>query len=283
LLSFTLLKHLSLGTIDWSLVIPVWVGSVPGGVGGAAVPSCPVEDFTVYDLCDLNGSPLETRLFRLNQSWLTAVFGIAVPLLSFILLAIAVSLATGGIAWDEPILLAIHSTVQPRLDSPATVLTELGVYWGVFPAALVVAMMLLATQQWQALTYLLMTTSGSILLNRIFKLGLHRSRPHLWETDYSVTAGFAFPSGHAMSSITLMLILVILSWQTRWRWWILMIGSGVVLGVSWSRLYLGVHYPSDIVAGWMLAIAWAFITRWLVGKLYAIKSASADSSGVEKT
>lgn len=212
---------------------------------------------------NLNFSQLETRLFRLNLS-LTAIFGIAVPLLIFALFALTISHASGGIAWDEPILLAIHGTVQPRLDGPATVLTELGVYWGVFPVAVGVAVALLATQQWQALVYLLITSSGSILLNRIFKMMMHRSRPHLWETDYSVTAGFAFPSGHAMSSATLVIILVILYWQTRWRWWILMIGSGFAVGVSWSRLYLGVHYPSDIVAGWMLAIAWAFTTGWVM-------------------
>jgi undecaprenyl-diphosphatase len=148
---------------------------------------------------------------------------------------------------------------------------------------MVVAAVLLATQQWRSLTYLLITASGSILLNRLFKLGLHRSRPHLWETDYSITAGFAFPSGHAMSSATFVIILVILSWKTRWRWWIVTVGSGFVFGVSWSRLYFGVHYPSDIVAGWMLAIAWAFITFWLIDKLYSIRSASADSSGIEKT
>jgi undecaprenyl-diphosphatase len=214
---------------------------------------------------------------------LTAIFGMAVPLLIFALFAIAVSHTTGGIAWDEPILLAIHGTVQPRLDGLATLLTELGVYWGVFPAIIAVAVALMATQQWQALTYLLITSSGSILLNRIFKLLIHRSRPHLWESDYSVTAGFAFPSGHAMSSATFVIILVILSWKTRWRWWILTIGSGFVLGVGWSRLYLGVHYPSDIVAGWMLAIAWALITDWLINQLYSIKSASVDSSGIEKT
>lgn len=238
---------------------------------------------TVYDLCDLNFSQLQTRLFRLNQLSLTVIFGIAVPLLIFTVFAIAISHAIGGIAWDEPILLAIHGIVQPRLDGLATVLTELGVYWGVVPAAIVVAGALLATQQWRSLTYLLITGSGSILLNRLFKVGLHRLRPHLWETDYSRTAGFAFPSGHAMSSATLVIILVILSWKTRWRWWILTMGSGFVLGVSWSRLYLGVHYPSDIVAGWMLAIAWAFTTQWLIDKLYSIKSASADSSGIEKT
>lgn len=205
------------------------------------------------------------------------------PSFIFALFAVAVSHASGGIAWDEPILLAIHGTVQPRLDGLATVFTELGVYWGVFPAVIAVAVALLVTQQWQALTYLLVTSSGSVLLNRFFKLLMHRSRPHLWETDYSLVAGFAFPSGHAMSSTTLAMTVVILSWKTRWRWWIVTAGSGFVLGVSWSRLYLGVHYPSDIVAGWMLAIAWAFITYWLINKLYSIRSASVDSSGIEKT
>lgn len=43
----------------------------------------------------------------------------------------------------------------------------------------------------------------------------------------------------------------------RWRWFVVFIGSLFVLAIGWTRLYLGVHYPSDIVAGWMASVAWA--------------------------
>jgi undecaprenyl-diphosphatase len=50
--------------------------------------------------------------------------------------------------------------------------------------------------------------------------------------------------------------LIVLSWGTRWRLPVLIFGSLFVGGIAWTRLYLGVHFPSDILAGWMISIAW---------------------------
>jgi undecaprenyl-diphosphatase len=211
------------------------------------------------------------------------IFGILLPLFIFLMLMLAVIDQTGGIAWDKDILLAIHATVQPGLDTLATLLTELGVYWGVVPAVVAIGIRLIGLRHWRSLLYLVATSTGSVLLNWIAKLSLHRARPHLWETNYSVTAGFAFPSGHAMSSLTLVAILVVLVWNTRWRGLTVIAGTAFVLGVSWSRLYFGVHYPSDIVAGWMLAIAWASFTRLLIYQPYSISTPLPTSSGIEKT
>jgi membrane-associated phospholipid phosphatase len=50
--------------------------------------------------------------------------------------------------------------------------------------------------------------------------------------------------------------LVLLSWHTRWRWWVLALALAFVLQVGASRIYLGVHYPSDILGGWFAGMAW---------------------------
>lgn len=60
-----------------------------------------------------------------------------------------------------------------------------------------------------------------------------------------------------MSSMTLVAALVFLTWNTRWRWRVLILGSLFVLAIGWTRLYLGVHYPSDVLAGWTASVAWA--------------------------
>jgi undecaprenyl-diphosphatase len=57
--------------------------------------------------------------------------------------------------------------------------------------------------------------------------------------------------------MTFIAALVILTWGSRWYWLILVVGSSFVVAIAWTRLYLGVHFPSDILAGWMVAIAWA--------------------------
>lgn len=67
-----------------------------------------------------------------------------------------------------------------------------------------------------------------------------------------------------MTSFLLVVTLVILTWKTRWNPFVLLLGSIYVVTIGWTRVYLGVHYPSDIVAGWMLALAWAIGMNLLV-------------------
>jgi undecaprenyl-diphosphatase len=60
-----------------------------------------------------------------------------------------------------------------------------------------------------------------------------------------------------MSSMTFVVALLVLTWGTRWFGMVLSLGSLFVVSIAWTRLYLGVHFPSDILAGWMVSIAWA--------------------------
>jgi undecaprenyl-diphosphatase len=189
-------------------------------------------------------------------SLLLVLIGVYLPLQVFGELAEEVWENEGGFPWDVPLLLAIHSTANPRLDVVAVTLTRFGVFWGVFPIATVTALVLFSRRRWRALTYFSTTLVGSIIINRTAKMLLHRVRPHLWESP-APEFDYGFPSGHAMSSMTLVAALVILTWGSRWRWLVLMVGVIFVLVIGWTRLYLGVHYPSDILAGWMASIAWA--------------------------
>jgi undecaprenyl-diphosphatase len=74
----------------------------------------------------------------------------------------------------------------------------------------------------------------------------------------------SYPSGHALVSAAFALALVIIARETRWRWRVGAAASAYVLAVGFSRLYLGVHYPSDVLAGWCLAVAWAATASILV-------------------
>lgn len=97
--------------------------------------------------------------------------------------------------------------------------------------------------------------AGSGILNVAAKHYFGRARPSLWES-LSPETTYSFPSGHAMGSMTLAAVLVLLAWRTRWRWPVLVLMSAFVVMVGLSRVYLGVHYPSDILAGWAAALAW---------------------------
>lgn len=206
---------------------------------------------------------LKHLLSQHRQSLLWLLLGVFIPLQIFGELAEDVWEQEGGFPWDVPILLAIHSTATPQLDAFAATLTKFGVFWGVFPVAAVLSLGLLLRRQWRSLTFLLITLSGSIVINRTAKVLLHRVRPHLWVSP-APESDYGFPSGHAMSSMTLVAALVILTWPSRWRWWVVILGGIFVLAIGWTRLYLGVHYPSDILAGWTASIAWAAGVRLLI-------------------
>jgi membrane-associated phospholipid phosphatase len=77
----------------------------------------------------------------------------------------------------------------------------------------------------------------------------------------------SFPSGHALGSSTFAAALALVAWgQPRWRWRALILAISFAIAVGISRLYLGVHYPADVLAGWCLALAWtaAMWTLWTV-------------------
>ena len=92
---------------------------------------------------------------------------------------------------------------------------------------------------------------------------MHRVRPDLW-TSPAPELDFGFPSSHAMNSMTLVAALVILTWGSPWCLLVLIGGSVYAIAIAWTRLYLGVHFPSDILAGWMVSVAWAIGVSFLV-------------------
>lgn len=105
------------------------------------------------------------------------------------------------------------------------------------------------------LAFFLVATIGAGLLNQIGKLGFRRARPDLW-TPIDPRQDFSFPSGHAMGTMALFAAILVLLWPTRWRVPFLILGGIFVFLVGLSRVYLGVHFPSDVLCGWLASLAW---------------------------
>jgi membrane-associated phospholipid phosphatase len=151
----------------------------------------------------------------------------------------------------------LHAMATPTLDRFFILLTRLGYQWGVVPLDLIVLLSLALRRRFRDGLFFGIAVTGSAVLNIVAKNYFARMRPDLWlsltpETTYS------FPSGHAMGSATLGVALIMLCWPSRWRWPMTVASLVFVLLVGVSRVYLGVHYPSDILAGWSAAIAWVF-------------------------
>jgi membrane-associated phospholipid phosphatase len=199
-----------------------------------------------------------------RPSLILLVLGVLVPLQFFVVVALLTWQRVGGLGLDEPLLMAIHQAATPQLDAAAFALTRLGSAWLALPGVVAIALFLASIQRWRSLLYLALSLGGNTLINRFGKAIWHRARPQLWDSTYPIPLDFSFPSGHAMTSMALAATLIVLLWHSQWRRPAIGVGAVYVLVIGWTRLYLGVHYPSDIVAGWMVAIAWSLGLCWLL-------------------
>lgn len=208
---------------------------------------------------------LEAIRHFLAQRWrqlLLAFLGVALPLSLFAELAEEVREAD-AFGFDEPILRLGEQAATPALDQAMLLASELGYAWGVVPADLLLGVGLLAFGQVRRALFFALATGGSALLNLLAKAVFQRERPDLW-LSIAPEHTFSFPSGHAMGSATLATAVVVLCWHTAWRWPALLLGVGFVLWVGTSRVYLGVHFPSDILAGWAAAVTWVCAVTLIV-------------------
>jgi undecaprenyl-diphosphatase len=179
--------------------------------------------------------------------------GVLIPLVAFGLLAEDVE--EGGLPWDQPVLRAIHRYATPARDRAMILISRIGFQWGSIPLAVVVFVGLVLTRRWRSARFFAVAVGGAMLVDTSAKLLFHRVRPALWVSLVRETS-YSFPSGHAMGTMALSATLVVLTWPTRARWWVMALGVAFVLLVGFSRMYLGVHYPSDVLAGWAAALAW---------------------------
>lgn len=124
------------------------------------------------------------------------------------------------------------------------------------------------------------TVVGGQLLSSLLKLGIDRPRPELVSHLADVQT-LSFPSGHAMLSAVVYLTLgsLLAGHAASRAVRIFIIGAAVLLTllVGASRAYLGVHWPSDILAGWSIGFAWA-MACWLAARLFFRARRKADIS-----
>lgn len=163
-------------------------------------------------------------------------------------------------AFDEAVLRFLGAHRTKVLDSAMLEITALGTGTVVMMIVAVSALFLALTRHRYSSLLLLVATAGGLALNLVLKLFFDRPRPHVivWGTN---AVSSSFPSGHAMSATIVYSTVAYLAArlaQRRWERWIVMcLAAIVVVLISVSRLYLGVHYPSDVLAGAVVGLAWA--------------------------
>jgi membrane-associated phospholipid phosphatase len=183
------------------------------------------------------------------------LFGaLLLPLWAFLELADEVSNGD-PLPFDEPVLRFAADVANDGFDRVFLFFSAIGYEYGVVPFDILLVIALALLKRFRDSVFAAVALGGSALLNIATKQLFARERPSLWES-ISPESSFSFPSGHAMGSMTLAMVLVFLAWPTRLRWWVVAAMAVFVPMVGLSRIYLGVHYPSDILAGWAAACTW---------------------------
>lgn len=215
---------------------------------------------------------------------------LAVALLLWGFARLASEMAEGGThALDEALLLALRSPGNPAdpigpvwVETAMRDITALGGVAILLPLVLVALVVLVVRGQPRSAGLLATAVAGGQLLSSSFKTLFDRPRPDLvpWGTE-ALTA--SFPSGHAMMSaatwLTLAAMLARAEPRRRLKALYLVLAASIVIAVGISRVYLGVHWPSDVLAGWALGTAWALLCYGVAQALGASGQIEAERDG----
>ncbi len=231
-----------------------------------------------------------TRLYWLFQS-LTGF----VPYLLGGLIAGAIALAVGVffarfLLWDwllpfeESCLLTLKSWANPTLDRYMTALTWLAQGEITIPLLIIIGGILVYRNEAVAALVLAIGLGGSWLLNGIFKSFFRRKRPDLWASSQRLM-DYSYPSGHAMSAISFYgLLAANLTFCLRVPLSITAsLAGALTLGVGFSRVYLGMHWPTDVLSGWIAGGIWLGACLYglvQIGGICAVFAGISGKSGI---
>ena len=191
----------------------------------------------------------------------------------FVGLAIVTALVGIGVhfwapGFDVQILEAIAASRSPTWTSIAQVVSDAGSFALLAPLA--VAFVLL--RRWKRPAddiALVVIAAGSAALPSAVKLIVARPRPTIEHLSHLTS--LSFPSEHTTQAAAIYLTIAILlsrGLNRGWRELVIVLAALIALAVAWSRVYLGVHYPTDVIAGLLLGWSWALLVfGWARPKL----------------
>ena len=197
---------------------------------------------------------------------LLVVFGIA--FIAFLLIVQRVFI-TGKTSFDTTAFYFLSHHENHFTTSVMQVFSFLGSHLFLIPANIIlITWFLLKKHKWYSIKIPVIAVS-SLLLMFLLKFIFHRVRP--LTPLLKVAKGFSFPSGHAMMSFTFYGLLIAIVWQyikALWLKWLLtVILSALIFAIGVSRVYLRVHYASDVLAGFCVGCMWLLLALWILGKM----------------
>lgn len=208
-----------------------------------------------------------TRLTALME--LTVIVSLAAAVLSLFLFGwIANEMREGDAArFDLAVRGWVHQFASPGMTRAMTAISLLG--YDILIVELVFALALFLYLRWRhAAGWLAVSMAGALALELALKYAFHRPRPQPFFG--AAPASYSFPSGHALCSFCFYAVLAgLIATRTRslaLRVAVWIVAAALVIAIGLSRIYLGMHYPSDVVAGYLAAAVWVttllMLDRW---------------------
>ena len=175
--------------------------------------------------------------------------------------------------FDTSILLWLHQSPNSTLDSLMVQITRLGDPETVVILVTIAFSLLIWQRQFWSAQMLFLACLGGLILNQGLKLVFAKLRPQLW-TPLVVEHSYSFPSGHALGSLVVYGFLAVLLAHKfpRQHWLIYAIAAVIISAIGISRLFLGVHWPTDIIAGYAVGAV------WLIACIFTLGYRTASSS-----
>ncbi len=205
---------------------------------------------------------LRRRLSPEGAFGLHLTIGLLVMVLGYWMFAeIAESVRPGGtlVARDEAVAHWFHTHASPGLTSAARFVTTLGSVGFLSAGSLAVAAFLWQRKAWNRLLALVATVLGGSLLNILLKHFFHRQRPVL-ENPLVTLSSYGFPSGHTMGATIFYGLLALFAIYAHRTWsrglLAAMVAGVIVLAIGLTRIYLGAHYLTDVLAAFAAGAVW---------------------------
>lgn len=196
-----------------------------------------------------------------------AVFFAALIAFAWLVRRVFVVQKTG---FDERAFQFLGGHVNPIRSELMEDVTFLGTHYFLIPLCIVLVIWFLIVRphKWYSITVPAIAISSvalMLLLKQIF------SRPRPLIPLLEAARGFSFPSGHALMSTTVYGLIIYICWkevrQSVLRWALVTVFSLLILSICLSRIYLRVHYTSDVLAGICLGIAWLLLSITIVRRM----------------
>jgi membrane-associated phospholipid phosphatase len=210
---------------------------------------------------------------------------VAIGLLIFGLLTLDVLAHGPLVPVDQALISAIHTWARqcpPFVVSLMRRGSDMG-YWGVALLTLVAAIVCLARRAWRELAIVVLGVIGAEALFQIISPAINRPRPHFPDPFEGLRIA-GFPSGHSTTSVALYLLLLYILVphlpRLGQRLALILVGFLLIDWIMFSRLFLGSHFPTDVLAGAALGLAWAALVATSID-LYAwrrLAAAAPDSA-----